>query len=55
MTTYKFTQNVGYDADGKLVDPVKYPSLYANDDDGKVTAPAARWACLATTPTKRSP
>ena len=38
LTTYRFTQNVGYDADGKLVDPVKYPSLYANDEDGKVTA-----------------
>ena len=27
LTTYKFTQNVGYDADGKLVEPVKYASL----------------------------
>ena len=32
LTTYRFTQNVGYDADGKLVEPVKYSSLYENDD-----------------------
>ncbi|WP_169714669.1 DUF3068 domain-containing protein [Mycobacterium celatum] len=43
LTTYKFTQNIGYDDDGKLVDPVKYPSLYANDEDSKVTATAAMW------------
>ncbi|GFG73960.1 DUF3068 domain-containing protein [Mycobacterium botniense] len=43
LTTYRFSQNVGYDADGKLVDPVKYPSLYAHDEDGKVTASAAMW------------
>jgi hypothetical protein len=43
MTTYKFTQNVGYDADGKLADPVKYPSLYANDEDGKATTTAEKW------------
>jgi hypothetical protein len=43
LTVYKFTQNVGYNADGKLVDPVNYPSLYANDEDGKATATAAKW------------
>jgi hypothetical protein len=43
LATYRFTQNIGYDADGKLVDPVKYPSLYASGDDGKVTATAAMW------------
>jgi Porin PorA len=43
LTTYKFTQDVGYDADGKLVEPIKYPSLYANDEDSKVTASAAMW------------
>ena len=43
LTTYKFTQNVGYDADGKLADPVAYPSLYSNDTDSKATATAARW------------
>ncbi|SPM39121.1 membrane protein, partial [Mycobacterium numidiamassiliense] len=43
LTTYRFTQNVGYDADGKLVAPVKYPSLYAGQEDGKVTASAAMW------------
>ncbi|KJX74527.1 DUF3068 domain-containing protein [Mycobacterium lepromatosis] len=43
LTTYRFTQNVGYDADGKLVAPVTYPSLYASDEDGKVTTTAAIW------------
>jgi Porin PorA len=43
LTTYKFTQDVGYDADGKLAEPIKYPSLYANDEDSKVTATAAMW------------
>ena len=31
LTTYRFTQNVGYSADGKLADPVRYPSLYAGE------------------------
>jgi Porin PorA len=43
LTTYRFTQHVGYNADGKLVAPVKYPSLYAGDEDGKVTTSAAMW------------
>ena len=43
LTTYKFTQDVGYDTDGKLAEPIKYPSLYANDEDSKVTATAAMW------------
>jgi hypothetical protein len=43
LTTYRFTQDVGYDGDGKLAHPVKYPSLYTNDEDGKVTATAAMW------------
>ncbi len=43
LTTYRFTQNVGYDADGKLVEPVKYASLYDDDEDGQVTAPAGMW------------
>ncbi|MEO3758994.1 DUF3068 domain-containing protein [Mycobacterium sp. B14F4] len=43
MTTYKFRQNVGYDADGKLVEPVRYASLYDDDADGEVTARAAMW------------
>jgi hypothetical protein len=43
LTTYRFTQEVGYDADGKLAEPIKYPSLYANDEDSKVTATAAMW------------
>ena len=43
LTTYRFTQNVGYDADGKLVEPVKYASLYDDDEDSQVTARAALW------------
>jgi hypothetical protein len=43
LTAFKFTQNVGYDADGKLVEPIKYASLYDNDEDSEVTARAAAW------------
>jgi hypothetical protein len=43
MTAYKFRQNVGYDADGKLVEPVRYASLYDDDADAEVTARAALW------------
>jgi hypothetical protein len=43
LTTYRFTQNVGYDSDGKLVEPVKYASLYENDEDSQVTARASLW------------
>ena len=43
LTTYRFTQNVGYDADGKLTEPVKYPSLYSDSVDTTVTAVAAQW------------
>jgi len=38
-----FSQNVGYDADGKLVEPIKYSSLYDDDADAKVTARASLW------------
>ncbi|SEH51879.1 Protein of unknown function [Mycolicibacterium rutilum] len=43
LTTYKFSQDVGYDSDGKLVEPVKYASLYEDDADAEVTARAAMW------------
>jgi len=43
LTTYKFSQNVGYDADGKLVEPIKYSSLYDDDADAEVTARASMW------------
>lgn len=43
LTTYRFTQNVGYDADGKLVEPIKYASLYDDSEDGEVTARASLW------------
>lgn len=43
LTTYKFTQNVGYNADGKLVAPVAYPSLLAGNEDAKQTTSASMW------------
>jgi hypothetical protein len=43
LSTYRFTQNVGYDGDGKLVNPLKYSSLYDNEVDGVVTARAELW------------
>ena len=43
LTTYRFKQNVGYDADGKLVEPIKYASLFDDDADSQVTAPASMW------------
>jgi hypothetical protein len=43
LTTYRFTQNVGLDGKGDLVDPVKYASLYDNDEDSQVTARAELW------------
>jgi hypothetical protein len=43
LTTYRFTQNVGYDADGKLVEPVKYASLFDKNEDGVVAARASAW------------
>ena len=43
LTTYRFTQNVGYDADGKLVEPIRYASLYDKNEDGEVTARAELW------------
>lgn len=41
LTTYRFTQNIGYDAKGRLVAPVPYPSLYPNEDDTKITVAAS--------------
>ena len=43
LTTYRFAQNVGYDADGKLSDPIKYASLYDKNEDSDVTARAGLW------------
>lgn len=43
LTAYRFTQNVGYDADGKLADPLKYASLYEDDADSSVKATAEMW------------
>jgi hypothetical protein len=43
LTAYRFSQNIGYDADGKLVEPVKYASLLDDDADSEVTATASMW------------
>jgi Porin PorA len=43
LTAYKFTQNVGFDADGKLVEPLKFASLYDDDADSQATATARLW------------
>lgn len=43
LTTFHFKQNVGMDNDGKLVEPIEYPSLYDRDEDANVTARAALW------------
>ncbi|MEE6179479.1 DUF3068 domain-containing protein [Mycobacterium sp. 050134] len=43
LTTYRFTQNIGYNADGRLAGPIPYPSLYAGAEDAKVTAAASMW------------
>lgn len=43
LTTFRFTQNVGFDADGQLDDPVKYASLYGDEADSVVTARASLW------------
>lgn len=50
LTTYRFTQNVGYDADGELVEPVKYASLYDNNEDSETTARAVQWGVEAADP-----
>ncbi|MDT5347401.1 MAG: hypothetical protein QOH91_688 [Mycobacterium sp.] len=43
LTTYRFKQSVGYNAEGKLVDPIPYQSLLTSNEDGKVTTSAAMW------------
>lgn len=43
LTTLRFTQNVGFDNDGELVEPVKFASLYDDDADSQVTARASLW------------
>lgn len=53
LAAYRFTQDVGYDGNGpdaKLSDPLKYASLYENDEDGQVTARAALWGVEAEDP-----
>ncbi len=50
LTTYRFSQNVGYDDKGNLVSPIKYSSLYANDEDSTVTASAAAWGIQGVDP-----
>jgi hypothetical protein len=43
LSAFHFKQNVGLDNNGKLVNPVPYPSLYDRDEDSTVTARAALW------------
>jgi Porin PorA len=43
LSTFRFTQNIGYDSEGKLVEPVKYASLYGDDADATVSARAELW------------
>jgi hypothetical protein len=43
LTAFHFKQNVGLDNNGKLVNPVAYPSLYDRDEDSTVSARAALW------------
>ncbi|SRX79521.1 Porin PorA [Mycolicibacterium parafortuitum] len=43
LTTLRFTQNVGFDNDGELVEPVKFASLYDDDANSQVTARASLW------------
>ncbi|WP_197504714.1 DUF3068 domain-containing protein [Mycobacterium sp. 852002-51163_SCH5372311] len=43
LTTYRFKQNVGYNAAGTLTDPIEYPSLLTNREDGKITTSAKMW------------
>src|SRR6185312_14579113 len=43
LTTYRFKQNVGYNAAGALADPIEYPSLLTNREDGKITTSAKMW------------
>ena len=50
LTTYKFTQNVGFDNDGELVDPIPYASLYDDEADSRATAPARLWGIEAEDP-----
>ena len=50
LTAYRFTQNIGYDADGKLVEPIKYSSLYDDDVDATVKARASVWGVEAEDP-----
>jgi hypothetical protein len=43
LTTFRFTQNVGYDGEGKLSEPVKYASLYGDEADSVVSASNQLW------------
>ena len=41
--------------EGKLVAPIKYPSLYAGDEDGKITTSRGDVGCARASRTSRSP
>ncbi|MEE3751574.1 DUF3068 domain-containing protein [Mycobacterium intracellulare] len=53
LTTYKFTQNIGYNGDGKLVAPVAYPSLLAGNEDAKQTTSASMWGVQGADPNEQ--
>lgn len=43
LTAYRFTQTVGVNSEGKVVAPIAYPSLYAGEEDRKITTSAGMW------------
>ena len=43
LTTYRFTQLVGVNSEGRVVAPIAYPSLYAGEEDRKITTSAGMW------------
>jgi Porin PorA len=43
LATYRFTQNIGYNSEGKLADPVEYPSLLTGREDARITTSAKMW------------
>ena len=55
LTTYHFTQNVGYDADGKLVEPVKYAVAVRRATRTARSPRGRRCGACRATPTSRSP
>lgn len=55
LTAYKFTQNIGYSADGKLVAPVKYPRCTPATKTARSRRPRRCGACRAGIRPSKSP